>query len=86
MYVNTGFGFTARPPHIDPENSPVGTYRHTFTIPENWDGRQIFLHFEGGTNFMYVYVNGQKVGLSTRTIKVPLNLISPLMYVREKTC
>lgn len=81
MYVNTGFGFTARPPHIDPENSPVGTYRHTFTIPENWDGRQIFLHFEGGTNFMYVYVNGQKVGLN-KNDKSPAEFdITP--YVRK---
>ncbi len=64
MYVNIGFGFSARPPHIDRNNSPVGTYRHTFTIPENWDGRRTFLHFEGGTNFMVVYVNGRKVGLN----------------------
>jgi beta-galactosidase len=64
MYVNVGFGFWARPPHIDRNNSPVGSYRHTFTIPENWNGRRVFLHFEGGTNFMVVYVNGQKVGLN----------------------
>src|SRR5690554_3300089 len=34
MYVNTGFGFRARPPFIDREFSPTGTYRHEFTVPE----------------------------------------------------
>lgn len=81
MYVNIGFGFSAKPPHIDPDFSPVGTYRHTFTIPENWSNRRVFLHFEGGTNFMYVYVNGQKVGIN-KNDKSPAEFdITP--YIRE---
>lgn len=64
MYVNTGFGFSAKPPHIDRNFSPVGTYRHIFTIPEVWDGRRVFLHFEAGTNFMYVFVNGERIGIN----------------------
>lgn len=81
MYVNIGFGFSAKPPHIDPDFSPVGTYRHTFTIPENWSNRRVFLHFEGGTNFMYVYVNGQKVGIN-KNDKSPTEFdITP--YIRE---
>ena len=62
MYVNTGFGFPKNPPHIDREDSPTGAYRHEFNIPDNWDGRKVFIHFDGGTNSMYVWVNGQKVG------------------------
>lgn len=70
MYVNTGFGFRAKPPHIDREDSPTGAYRHEFSIPDSWDGRRIFIHFEGGTNSMYVWVNGQKVGY-TQNSKSP---------------
>lgn len=70
MYVNTGFGFPKNPPHIDKEDSPAGAYRHTFNIPDSWDGRRVFLHFEGGTNSMYVWVNGQKVGY-TQNAKSP---------------
>ncbi len=70
MYVNTGFGFRAKPPHIDREDSPTGAYRHEFNIPDSWDGRRIFIHFEGGTNSMYVWVNGQKVGY-TQNAKSP---------------
>lgn len=70
MYVNVGFGFKAKPPHIDREDSPVGAYRHEFEIPDNWDGRRVFIHFDGGTNAMYVWVNGQEVGY-TQNAKSP---------------
>ena len=70
IYVNNGFGFRARPPYIDKEDSPAGAYRHEFNIPDNWDGRRVFIHFEGATNSMYVWVNGQKVGY-TENAKSP---------------
>ncbi|MDR1557631.1 MAG: DUF4981 domain-containing protein [Tannerellaceae bacterium] len=70
MYVNNGFGFRAHPPHIDREDSPTGAYRHEFSIPDDWEGRRVFLHFEAGTNAMYVWVNGQKVGY-TQNAKSP---------------
>lgn len=81
MYVNIGFGFKKNPPHIDREDSPVGTYRHMFTIPDAWKDRRVFLHFEGGTNFMVVYVNGKQVGIN-KNAKSPAEFdITP--YIRE---
>lgn len=81
MYVNTGFGFPKNPPYIDREDSPVGAYRHSFNIPDSWDGRKVFIHFEGGTNAMYVWVNGQKVGY-TQNSKSPAEFdITP--YIRK---
>ncbi|MFT3738082.1 MAG: glycoside hydrolase family 2 TIM barrel-domain containing protein [Breznakibacter sp.] len=62
MYVGVKYGIPINPPYIDKEDSPAGAYRHTFDIPESWDGRRVFIHFEAGTNSMYVWVNGQKVG------------------------
>jgi len=70
IYVNNGFGFRARPPLTDRENTPVGVYRHDFNIPDNWDDRRVFIHFEAGTGAMYVWVNGQKVGY-TQNAKSP---------------
>src|SRR5690606_33021778 len=70
MYVNIGFGFPNNPPFIDRNDSPTGAYRYRFDIRGNWDGRKVFLHFEGGTNFMYVWVNGKKVGY-TENAKSP---------------
>jgi beta-galactosidase len=44
--------------------NPVGSYRRTFTVPDSWDGRQIFLQFEGSDAAMFVWVNGERVGYS----------------------
>lgn len=70
MYVNIGFGFPRNPPLIDREDSPTGVYRHEFTISNDWEGRRVFLHFDGGTNSMYVWINGQRVGY-TENAKSP---------------
>lgn len=45
--------------------NPVGYYRTTFQTPADWDGRNIFLSFQGVKSAYYVYVNGQEVGYST---------------------
>lgn len=80
MYINTGFGFPKNPPFINRDDSPTGAYRRQFDIPQNWDGRRVFLHFEGGTNSMYVWVNGKKVGY-TENAKSPAEFdITP--YIR----
>jgi len=81
MYVNIGYGFNAKPPHIEMDDSPTGAYRHTFNIPDNWDGRRVFIHFEGGTNSMYVWVNGEKVGY-TQNAKSPAEF-DITKYVRK---
>lgn len=81
MYKNVGFGFVSSPPYIDRKDSPVGAYRHTFNIPDNWDGRRVYIHFEGGTTAMYVWVNGEKVGY-TENAKSPAEFdITP--YIRK---
>lgn len=42
--------------------NPVGTYRKTFTVDSNWDGRNVFIDFEGVSSAMYLWVNGQYIG------------------------
>ena len=44
--------------------NPVGSYRRNFTIPKNWDGKDVILHFGGVQSAMFVWVNGEKVGYS----------------------
>jgi beta-galactosidase len=46
------------------ERNPVGSYRRTFTVPEEWKGRRTFLVFGGVSSAFYVWVNGEKVGYS----------------------
>ena len=54
-------------PYAPTDFNPVGHYRRTFTVPENWDGKRIRLHFEGVESAYYVWVNGNYVGYSEDT-------------------
>ena len=42
----------------------VGSYRRTFQIPANWQGREIFINFDGVDSFFYLWINGHYVGFS----------------------
>lgn len=42
--------------------NPVGTYRKVLPDVSEWDGRQVFIAFDGVEDAMYLYVNGQKIG------------------------
>jgi len=64
IYLNIPYPFPAKPPHIPHDYNPVGSYRREFTIPAEWKGRQIFLHFDGVESAFYLWVNGEKVGYS----------------------
>jgi beta-galactosidase len=44
--------------------NPVGSYRHEFQIPQDWDGKQIFLKFEGVQSAFYLWINGERIGYS----------------------
>ncbi len=42
--------------------NPIGLYRHTFTVPADWDGSSIFINFEGVKSAYYLWINGKQVG------------------------
>lgn len=52
------------PPEAPTKFNPVGHYRRDFTVPKDWDGKRIRLHFEGVESAYYVWVNGKYVGYS----------------------
>ncbi|WP_201982360.1 glycoside hydrolase family 2 TIM barrel-domain containing protein [Hymenobacter rubidus] len=64
IYTNVTYPFPRNQPYIDPNYNPVGTYRRTFTVPAEWIGREVLLHFGSISGCAFVYVNGQRVGLS----------------------
>ncbi len=69
IYTNITYPHPKNPPFIGP-NNPVGTYRKTFTIPENWDEKEVMLHFGSISGCAFIYVNGSKVGM-TKASKTP---------------
>ena len=48
----------------------VGSYRRTFTLPQNWEGREVYLNFDGVDSFFYLYINGKYVGFSKNSRKL----------------
>jgi beta-galactosidase len=62
-YTNVQMPFPNVPPDV-PDENPTGIYRREFSLPESWKGRRVVLHFGGCEGALYVYVNGQPVGLS----------------------
>ncbi|MFX1452398.1 MAG: sugar-binding domain-containing protein, partial [Promethearchaeota archaeon] len=67
MYLNYRYPpsiNTKQIPSIDPQDNPIGSYRTEFTIPKEWEGREIFIHFDGVQSAFYIWINGEKVGYS----------------------
>ena len=64
LYSNKVYPYQINPPFMPKDYNPVGCYVRTFSIPENWDKHQVFLHFAGVNSAFYVWVNGQRVGYS----------------------
>lgn len=69
IYTNIAYPHPTTPPFIGP-NNPVGTYRKTFTVPQNWNSKEVMLHFGSISGCAFIYVNGNKVGM-TKASKTP---------------
>ena len=101
IYTNITYPFKLDPPRVMGqveeswtayrEPNPVGSYRRYFDVPAEWDGREVFIHFDGVISAFYIWVNGQKVGYSensmspaefniTRYIKPGKNLVAVEVY------
>lgn len=64
IYTNVQMPIPNTPPVVPKEDNPTGLYRHSFTLPEGWNGRQLFIHFGGVESAFYLWINGQAVGYS----------------------
>jgi beta-galactosidase len=81
IYTNITYPFPKNPPFIDHAYNPVGTYRTNFSIPQNFKDKEVVLHFGSVTGCLYLYINGQQVGLS-KVSKSPAEFnITP--YLKE---
>jgi beta-galactosidase len=83
--------YPANPGKVPHDYNPVGSYRRTFTLPENWNNRQVFIQFGAVKSAFYLYINGQKVGYSqgsktpaewdiTKYLKAGENVVAAEVY------
>lgn len=66
QYINTLYPWDGRaglrPPHIDWEDDPVGSYVRRFDLAPALRGQRVCIRFEGAEQAIYVWLNGQFVG------------------------
>jgi beta-galactosidase len=63
QYTNVQMPFADEPPFV-PEDNLTGIYAKEFSVPADWKGRRVVLHLGGAESVLYVYINGQAIGLS----------------------
>ena len=101
FYRNNGYTIKKDFPHVmsEPdkkytaytERNPVGSYRREFDVPANWNGRRIFITFDGVDCAFFIWVNGEKVGYSvnsrnaaefdvTKYVKAGKNMVAVEVY------
>lgn len=64
IYTDVAYPFPNNEPFIPHDYNPVGSYKRTFSVPKNWNEKEVYLHFGGVRSAFYVWVNGEKVGYS----------------------
>ena len=50
--------------------NPVGSYRRMFTVPKNWEDKEVIIHFGSISGYARVFVNGKEAGM-TKASKTP---------------
>lgn len=64
IYTNITYPFPKNPPFVDADYNPVGSYKRTFNLPNNWKGKEVYLHIGAARSALHVWVNGKQVGYS----------------------
>lgn len=64
------------------DRNEVGSYRRTFTVPAEWDGKEVYINFDGVDSFFYLYINGHYVGFSKNSRNLAQFDITP--YLNKK--
>ena len=85
IYVNSDYPYVKNPPFIQENYNPVGSYKRTFRLPDDWDGKEVFLHIGAVSSNAGVWVNEQYVGYSEDS-KTPAEFnITPYLKGGENT-
>ena len=68
VYKNIGYAwhghYRNNPPFPADWHNYAGQYRRTFTLTDEWKGKDVFLHIGSATSNVRVWVNGREVGYS----------------------
>ncbi len=86
QYINTLYPWDGhaqlRPPEIDWEDCPVGSYVREFDLYEGLLGKQVCISFQGVEQAFYLWLNGQFIGYAEDSFTPSDFDLTP--YLREK--
>ena len=94
IYSSSGYTFKINPPYVMTtpkesytayvERNPTGVYRRTFTIPAEWQDKEVYIHFGSVSSAFYVWVNGQRVGYSQGAMEPAEFCITPFLKSNQQ--
>lgn len=90
-YTNVAYPFKKSSPVIldaqsgEKNYNPVSSYRRAFAIPDEWEGRRVFLRLDGADSAAYIYVNGKFAGYTEDSRSAAEFDITPLIANGENT-
>jgi len=83
IYVNARYPFPKNPPYVPHDDNPVGSYKRSFTLPENWDDKEIFIQFGAVKSAAYFWLNGEFLGYNQDS-KTPVEFNVTKYLQKEK--
>jgi beta-galactosidase len=83
-YLSADYAFDkSNPPLVQEDTNETGCYLTTLNIPESWQGRQVFLVFDGVDSAFYLWINGSQAGYSQDS-RLPAEFdITPYIHTGE---
>jgi len=57
----------------------VGSYRRDFEVPTDWDGREVYVQFDGVDSFFYLWINGKYIGFAKNSRNAAIFDITPYL-------
>ena len=85
IYTDEEYPFPCDPPRIPHDDNPVGSYRRSFAVPDEWEGRRVYIHFGSVKSALYLWINGNYAGYSQGS-KTPAEFdITPFLRKGENS-
>lgn len=88
-YVNTMYPWDGHekliPPMVPKDFNPVSSYVKTFSVPENWNRKAVYISFQGVESAFKIWLNGEFVGYSEDTFTPAEFDLSPYITEGENT-
>ncbi|MBN7827134.1 beta-galactosidase, LacZ type [Bowmanella dokdonensis] len=64
IYLDERYPFEAKWPDVPTDYNPIGSYRKTFELPEDWQDKQVIIHVGGARSSLEIWLNGHYIGFS----------------------